>query len=105
MKPLNYSITKEQFAQILRDFRAYGTPVSCSFETFGNFTLVKDSERTTYHLVFACADGSFVAEIMPKLELVQVVCQNFKPMQFDAQKFFDVAMNTFFPSVKLVKMY
>jgi hypothetical protein len=99
----NYTITKEELAKILRDFRAYGTPISCTLEQFGNFTLIKSDDRNTYHLVYADAEGSFVAEIISHIELLQVKSSQFTNVVYYSGGFFEYAMKRAFPHVELIR--
>ena len=68
-----FTLTNEDFAKILRDFRAYGTPHSNYLQSFGkNFFLATSPERDVYHLFFGCGEFHFVVEYIYKLELAQV---------------------------------
>jgi hypothetical protein len=67
-----YTISNEDFAQILRDFRAYGTLHSNYLQAFGNFYLITSPDREVYHLVFSCAEFNFVIEYIHRMELAQV---------------------------------
>ena len=67
-----YTITNEDFAEILRSFRGYGTPHSNFLQVFGNFYLVTSPDREVYHLFFGCAEFNFVVEYIYRMELAHV---------------------------------
>jgi hypothetical protein len=87
-----FTITNVDFAQILRDFRNYGTPHSNLLHSFGNFHLAISNDREVYHLFFHCAEFYFIMEYIYKMELVQV--------EGDVEQF-SLQMSRHFPPVHI----
>jgi len=87
-----FTITNEDFAQILRDFRNHGTPHSNLLSTFGNFHMAVSNDREVYHLFFHCAEFFFIVEYIYKFELAQV--------EGDIEQF-SLQMSRYFPSVHI----
>jgi len=90
-----FTITTKGFSQILRDFRAYGTPHSNLLHTFGNMHMAVSNDRAVYHLFFHCAESYFIVEYIYNLELAQV--------EGDLEAF-KQQMHQYFPSVEVIPM-
>lgn len=80
MIPVNYKLSKEEFAKILRTFRAYSRPVSPAMDQMGIAFLVKSwPDMVFYHIFYMTHDDcAFVAEYMYKFEQLTLIEGNIK---------------------------